>query len=1144
MSKRLFSSLPKASATQEGVRRQGTPTPYPPPNFITYSGADSWQLDAQELDRRTARLQWDRWIREQGTQWLSHLESGGLGGPLDLWERIWAPVDYGGLHNVRGVYEQSLALRSLLYHATQQKGAPAKQVEAHGRSDALRFLTYSKHSAAILNLLGLDPVVGWRNNLREDMRKEQLGLLVRVILPALRGGFPALINRLPRDRERFIVMVLSALSQGGAVSDAMQFFQACRAVGLWGSTFGIGSLADDVTIATTRLVRALIAKRRILDAETVVNSVRPTSSGGWVLAKWLEAQSSVAEWQGDRDRVLELRDSMDTIKADLDAGQTVPYPNKVQAQIRDLPTWQASVDIAVCARSGDLSAARQAFEAALDFQPSGNDDIDAAAIRLLYLRMIQAHSDSNDIEAAHYLLDDYIERGFAVDALLFSSVLHGYARRTDADAVNVLWKRMLDLGVQPNAHCWGARMSLQSNRRDTEGVLGVLEEMHAVQARPTLDVWNMVMDAYSENGDASAVQKIYTFRDRETEPALKPDAATRNILLKALVRIGAPSAQVLATFSRLFPPDFSFRPTGHTLALILQSICDGGLLDQADELFEGIKSGRRSVKVTPTMYGIMIGAKVRAQRLQDAVGHFEDMRAQNMQPTAAICASMVGAYAALPQALDFAKDLKDKFEVDLTAAKQQLSKHFDSHLARGAHQRLLSTALVDGLVKHLQLDKALEVLQELTHHDPRADVVLYTMLLDGYRLARDYDSVLATWSSLFRQALAARDSLAESEPTTYRPNILCFPLSIVLDSISEAGLHSRVLEVWYAVHKEGFKLDAHNWNAFGRALLRSGRESQAWIVAEEVLCRRTAAIIGDPDWVHDSSRYRPSTSAEEARTRLFPRSAPGVEQAEVAARSRRPADPPTRARFRETNRRDRPEELAAFLPGSDHTPIEQIIGMFDEPRLRTEAQLEPSGPWAVDQLRRLWLERRQAVWQPHNRLLFMLVQSIYRKSDLVLLTAKDFATAIAAIEKILEDFNAAYPRTLSFIFSTLWYRYNHFPLEQPPADLRARFHWGADAWLRTYYLKAGKSPRLAATMDGSHRAQLKRMLTARRGIAEDQVEMSRHTIHPVDPQTWVAGVDYPHSSHRRRSFRRRTTAERRGLVTQPEQHVVDDEKQA
>ena len=97
------------------------------------------------------------------------------------------------------------------------------------------------------------------------------------------------------------------------------------------------------------------------------------------------------------------------------------------------------------------------------------------------------------------------------------------------------------------------------------------------------------------------------------------------------------------------------------------------------------------------------------------------------------------------------------------------------------------------------------------------------------------------WDHVFRVALDTCRSTAPAASGADAPvafdqrNLLCLPLSIVIDFASRSGLHDRVAQEWNRVKRAGFAFDPHNWNHLCAALARADRLGDALQVIEHVL---------------------------------------------------------------------------------------------------------------------------------------------------------------------------------------------------------------------------------------------------------------------------------------------------------------------
>ncbi len=258
-------------------------------------------------------------------------------------------------------------------------------------------------------------------------------------------------------------------------------------------------------------------------------------------------------------------------------------------------------------------------------------------------------------------------------------------------------------------------------------------------------------------------------------------------------------------------------------------------------------------------FSILLHAYLRKSMSDSAKGVYEEMMGRGIVPTSVTYGMVIASYATTSSG----SSLMDAQDFAMSLYRQSMqSSRGEAIRSRGTPAENLFGPLIESAGRTGDTE-SVHHFQDLVPEES-ATIKTYSQLMDAYRRAADPDSVLAIWDKAFDLACdtigTAKDPRAGLESARVRPNVLCIPLSIVLDAMSAAGRYHDVKRVWRQVADAGFSYDSQNFNHYAIALARTGEIEGAFAIvhrvilprAKEVRSRRAAALRQS-----ESSRYDP-----------------------------------------------------------------------------------------------------------------------------------------------------------------------------------------------------------------------------------------------------------------------------------------------
>ncbi|KAH9817161.1 hypothetical protein DFH28DRAFT_1055434 [Melampsora americana] len=625
------------------------------------------------LTRQNAQIVFRQHLRNHPDPINTLLIPEEYGGLLSICDTLWSHLQPG--ENLEHVIEsQRLSISDLfLYAQSRQPHLQPKQAQRLIH-DTLKLLITSDLSPKILTTLGLDPIKGWRNMVREPVRISMLNQFLRLLnslnLPPSdwwESQFQSLSE--PhldpsfnlQQLERLGLTIIIALSKQGSSYQALRLFRIMHH--LLPHIPSHPFLSDDgdpstptssICKAATGLIlaEALFAKKRFDEADEVIRKLPRNSSHGLIYQRYLLTALSIKSAIGD----LEAVDLLGEDYMKIWSAEDLRKANARNQRRRTLQRQPASLTYArakiqALSGNGKLNEAEELFRATIEktnklqpltlFYEYGVAD--------LYAEMMKAHLEVDGVEAAHVLLDELLlNRPRTADQRHFNLLLQGYATRADLSGCIKILEEMIERKVSADLHLYGNLCLMFSNVHEPELVLRVIEIVMERGWAPSRELWNILLDCYVEGGDWLRASKLLAFVESEDRRKQKePDAVTKGIVLKALVLSGAPTDEVVETFKAMYN-----ERTGAGLAdtraytLLLQSVCDSGMMDLAEAIFFSLKEHTPAgVEPNVFMYGIMICAFLRLGKKSLAQFYFQDMRQYGLRPNTIIYSMITAAYA-------------------------------------------------------------------------------------------------------------------------------------------------------------------------------------------------------------------------------------------------------------------------------------------------------------------------------------------------------------------------------------------------------------------------------------------------------------------------------------------------------------------
>ncbi|KAJ9477611.1 hypothetical protein PHBOTO_001162 [Pseudozyma hubeiensis] len=553
--------------------------------------------------------------------------------------------------------------------------------------------------------------------------------------------------------------------------------------------------------------------------------------------------------------------------------------------------FSQQVQVELAAARGDVQSLYERLAERYDFAARSVDECTAGKIPLdgkAYALLIKSCNRSDDVDLAEFYLTEALERGIPPRSSDFNLVIDMHLRKTNIDAALTIFDQMKEFGVHPDTYTYTILIHGFALRRDPDSAAHALRAMIAAGKSPDRITYAALLNCFVESGLYESAIRLFGWMQNQRDVRIRPTIEVCNIILKAYVLSSLPVQKVMKFVDNV--RKLGLLPNASTYALMLQSACDAGLMDVAEEVFSEAEAALPNLTGSGMGQGanvyhftIMIHGYLRLGDQAEAKDYFDEMQGRKLTPSAITWSVMVHSYAHSENEANYdlacnlvsqlvADETKRIFRPstwDVPATRSQLAKMQNADRGVNANRQAakysapfesLYTILMVAQARRGEPDKVEDTLKTMSRHMPVLPVPALTPLLDAYRRAGAVDSALGLFEQIYESALKSARSnsrrvYAYSQPSvddagatvsqalTRRRqdassrNLLCLPISIMIDLLSTAGRHEEIAKMWARAKRDGFGFDSDNWNHLAASMARAGQLDEALSVVEHVLYR-------------------------------------------------------------------------------------------------------------------------------------------------------------------------------------------------------------------------------------------------------------------------------------------------------------------
>lgn len=549
--------------------------------------------------------------------------------------------------------------------------------------ELLRFLIINhKNANKILSILGLDPIKGWRNSVKESLRIQTLKTLISFLnlldsdLLAWWSSETSKVGQANQPEStklaKFGIFLILALSKEGSVWKALEVFRMMDKFPRFDHTLNVlddqyRMLSDEYRAATAlMLADALRSRKNVDSANHVLETVLVDKWLGPIYRRYLLTMLMIKAARGEISEVERIGSLHELAWIDSNPVNLVAGKNK-RTRVLHVQDPRVLVARAKIEALGILGETRQAVEIFQETVSSAPPKLGVPSqLPDLYAEMMRVHLKTDDPRAIEQLLKQMIAspdpyRLNQPDQRHYNILLQAYANRIDIEGCSSVLDRLLRHGIRPDIYTYGNICLLFSNLGEPDLIRAIIQALSEFSSGSRSvglrrELWNILLDAYIESGDWSRTAKLLEYLELDDSRRHHSDVVTSGCVLKALVLSGSPTDKVLETFKSIYNVQSGLIPDVRSYTLLLLSICDSGMMDLAEAIFHSLKESpstdkpgnRRHAWMLPNvyMYGIMISAFIRLGKPDLAQNYLSDMLRSGIRPNLVIYSMLTSAYAA------------------------------------------------------------------------------------------------------------------------------------------------------------------------------------------------------------------------------------------------------------------------------------------------------------------------------------------------------------------------------------------------------------------------------------------------------------------------------------------------------------------
>ena len=459
-----------------------------------------------------------------------------------------------------------------------------------------------------------------------------------------------------------------------------------------------------------------------------------------------------------------------------------------------------------------------------------------------------AHARDGDYEAVTAWLEDMQRSGVQPNSYTFTSMIQAFSKINDLQNLSDVFSQMRKLGAKPDVSTYTILLGLFADRKDSESAESLYKAACEDGIVPDIQMTRSLMDAHVASGSLRGVTRVFDYLSSQSRTSRYLPLEVYNIVIKAHVLIGAPFRIVSRLFFKL--KEMELVPDKYSYSLLVMSACDAGQLRTATDIYyEMIREEQADPSVSlisAHVLTMIMAAFLRQGNKARAKEMYDEMIDRGIQPSSITYGTIVKSYGkeGTAESLQVAEEFIKRL---VSVPKEDRKWNKDDSKGKPALVQLYGPLLHSNALKR-NVDECERLYGEYLESGGTPTIAMLSHILEAYRRSADVEGALSIWPHIAELASTAIfNADLPDQSFTSRPPGIQLPLSIYIDALSYAGLHTEVALVWRDLHKKGQRFDSHNWNHFAISLIRAGQLLPAFEIIDKVLLRYLEATSRDTE---------------------------------------------------------------------------------------------------------------------------------------------------------------------------------------------------------------------------------------------------------------------------------------------------------
>merc|ERR1719399_119370 len=351
-------------------------------------------------------------------------------------------------------------------------------------------------------------------------------------------------------------------------------------------------------------------------------------------------------------------------------------------------------------------ASKQDVKYTMDLVDHMEDPMD----EVLFSSIIEACLRVGQLDLLSRQMQKYARQGglIALSAPTYGSMIKAYGQAHDVERMWELWHEMEKRQVKPTAITIGCMIDALVKNRCVEDAWNLVHELMSDPVRKSLVnnvIYSTVLKGFAMTKQTERLFVVYAeIRDQ----GVQANTITYNTMIDACARCGAMDRvpQLLADMKSA-----NISPDQITYGTLVKGHCLSGSVDQAFEILAEMKAAGKH-KPDEILYNCLLDGCAKEHRLEDAMTLYEEMKQSSVAPSNFTLCTPV-------KLLGRSRRLQEAF-----AAVEELST------TGGLKPNIqVFTCLIQACIHNRQLQRALELHDEVISEDCEPDQKTYTVLV-------------------------------------------------------------------------------------------------------------------------------------------------------------------------------------------------------------------------------------------------------------------------------------------------------------------------------------------------------------------------------------------------------------------------------